>query len=367
MSKRKALAIFGTRPEAIKMCPLVREMQARETFDMRVAVTGQHRELLHEVLNLFRVTPAHDLALMTENQSQTGFLAALLTALPAVLATERPDLVLVHGDTASTYGAALVAFLSGIPVAHIEAGLRTYDLAAPFPEEYYRQAVARIAHRHFAPTARAKENLLSEGIPEDRIFVTGNTGIDALAYTVRREAPPAILAAVRDRRLVMVTAHRRENHGAPLREMLLAIRAVARARQDIFVLLSAHPNPAVCGITRELFACEENCLVLPSQSVSDFHTLLSHAHLVLTDSGGIQEEAPALGVPVLVMRNTTERVEGLRAGTLCLAGTTFESVSGAFRRLLDDDALHAQMRAAENPYGDGRASARIADILERKI
>ncbi len=353
---KKILAVFGTRPEAIKMCPLVRELKSR----VKTVITGQHRELLYPVLDLFGVSPDYDLALMTENQTQTGFLSALLSALPPVLQEESPDLVLVHGDTASAYGASLACFLMGIPVGHVEAGLRTYDLRAPFPEEFYRQSITKTALLHFAPTERAKNNLLAENIPENRIFVTGNTGIDALRYTVRGEALPSFVG---DRKLILVTAHRRENHGAPLREMLDAIRAVARERQDIFILLTAHPNPAVSSITKEIFANETNCLVLPPQEVSDFHTLLSNAYLVLTDSGGIQEEAPALHIPVLVMRDVTERGEGVDAGTLRLVGTKFENIYKEFCRLLDDKARYEQMQNAKNPYGDGMASKRIADII----
>lgn len=363
MKNKTIMPIFGTRPEAIKMCPLIRELWRREGVRVKLCVTGQHRELLSQALDIFGVTPDIDLALMKERQTQESFLSALLNALPEVLRRVRPDLVLVHGDTASAYGAALVCFLRGIPVAHVEAGLRTHDIHFPFPEEFYRQSIARMASLHFAPTEGARENLLAEGVEPSRIFVTGNTGIDALDYTVRKHDPPAILSFAKDRKLILVTAHRRESQGEALLNMLSAIRAVAREREDIRVIISAHPNPSVNALTREIFGGERRCLVVSPPDVSDFHTLMAHAHLILTDSGGIQEEAPALGVPVLVMRNETERQEGIDAGTLCLVGTSFRDVYDGFCRLLDDEALYTRMKNAKNPYGDGRASRRIADVL----
>lgn len=363
MQNKTILSIFGTRPEAIKMCPLIRELWRREGVTVKLCVTGQHRELLESALNIFGVTPDIDLSLMKERQTQEGFLSALLDALPEVLCRVRPDLVLVHGDTASAFGAALVCFLRGIPVAHVEAGLRTHDIHFPFPEEFYRQSIARMASLHFAPTERARENLLAEGTNPASIFVTGNTGIDALAYTVRKHDPPAVLSFAEGKKLILVTAHRRESQGEALLNMLSAIRSVAREREDIRVIVSAHPNPSVNALTREIFSGERRCLVVSPPDVSDFHTLIAHAHLILTDSGGIQEEAPALHVPVLVMRNETERQEGIDAGTLRLVGTSFRGVREELCRLLDDKDLYTRMKNAQNPYGDGQASRRIADIL----
>lgn len=363
MQNKTILSIFGTRPEAIKMCPLIRELWRREGVTVKLCVTGQHRELLESALNIFGVTPDIDLSLMKERQTQEGFLSALLDALPEVLCRVRPDLVLVHGDTASAFGAALVCFLRGIPVAHVEAGLRTHDIHFPFPEEFYRQSIARMASLHFAPTERARENLLAEGTNPASIFVTGNTGIDALAYTVRKHDPPAVLSFAEGKKLILVTAHRRESQGEALLNMLSAIRSVAREREDIRVIVSAHPNPSVNALTREIFSGERRCLVVSPPDVSDFHTLIAHAHLILTDSGGIQEEAPALHVPVLVMRNETERQEGIDAGTLRLVGTSFRGVREELCRLLDEKDLYAHMKNAQNPYGDGQASRRIADIL----
>lgn len=365
MENKIIMPIFGTRPEAIKMCPLVRELMRRENVTLKVCVTGQHRELLGSVLDVFGVQPDVDLALMRERQSQEEFLSALLGTLPDTLRKIRPDMVLVHGDTASAFGAALCCFLEKIPVAHVEAGLRTHDMHFPFPEEFYRASIARMASLHFAPTERAQSNLLAEGVDPSRIFVTGNTGIDALAYTVKKHDPPDLLAFAKDRKLVLVTAHRRESQGEALLNMLSAIRAVAREREDVRIIISAHPNPSVNALTRGIFSGERRCLVISPPDVSTFHTLIAHAHLILTDSGGIQEEAPALGVPVIVMRNETERQEGVEAGTLMLAGTSFRSVYDGFCKLLDDEALYARMKHAKNPYGDGQASRRIADVLEK--
>ena len=363
MENKIIMPIFGTRPEAIKMCPLIRELRHRQNVTVRVCVTGQHRELLSSALDIFGVQPDVDLALMRERQTQEEFLSALLGALPNTLRKIRPDLVLVHGDTASAFGAALCCCLEQIPVAHVEAGLRTHNMHFPFPEELYRVSIARMASLHFAPTERAKGNLLNEGVDPSRIFVTGNTGIDALSYTIRRHDRPDLLAFAKDRKLILVTAHRRESQGEALLNALSAIRSVAREREDIRVIISAHPNPSVNALTREIFSGERRCLVVSPPDVSDFHTLIAHAHLVLTDSGGIQEEAPALGVPVLVMRNETERQEGVEAGTLMLAGTSFRSVYDSFCKLLDDEALYARMKHAKNPYGDGQASRRIADVI----
>lgn len=365
MSKTTVMPIFGTRPEAIKMLPLVRELLRREGLLVKLCLTGQHRDLLTGLPERFGVKPYIDLALMQDAQTQPAFLSSLLAALPPVLAAEKPSVVLVHGDTASAFGAALVSFLQGIPVAHVEAGLRTHDPLSPFPEEFYRTSIARMASLHFAPTAAARDNLLREGIADNCIFVTGNTAIDALAYTVRRTNLPPLLGRVMGRRLILVTAHRRENHGDRMRNMLTAIRAVARERPDIFVAISAHPNPAVKAVTCEIFADEPNCLVIPPPHVFDFHTILAHSYLVLTDSGGLQEEAPALHVPVLVMREETERQEGVRAGCLRLVGTNFDSIASAFRKLLDDRVLYQQMQTAKNPFGDGKACVRIADAIER--
>ncbi len=365
MSKTTVMPIFGTRPEAIKMLPLVRELSRREGFCVKVCLTGQHRDLVRGLPERFGVQPHIDLALMQDSQTQPAFLSSLLAALPPVLAAEKPSVVLVHGDTASAFGAALTSFLQGIPVAHVEAGLRTHDPFSPFPEEYYRTSIARMASLHFAPTEGAKKNLLCEGIADNCIFVTGNTAIDALAYTVRRTNLPPLLGRVMGRRLILVTAHRRENHGDRMRNMLTAIRTVARERPDIFVAVSAHPNPHVREITCRLFENEPNCLVIPPPNVFDFHTVLAHSYLVLTDSGGLQEEAPALHVPVLVMREETERPEGIEAGCLRLVGTEFDRVASEFRRLLDDRVLYRQMQTAKNPFGDGKACIRIADAIEK--
>lgn len=366
IDKRKILLVFGTRPEAIKMCPLVEELRTRDAFACQVCVTGQHRELLQSVLSVFRIVPDHDLALMREGQDLFDLTEGVLRGLKRVLQETRPHFVLVHGDTATAFGAALACFYLKIPVGHVEAGLRTYDLTAPYPEEWNRRAVSLLAHDHFAPTIQAKENLRREGIAENRILVTGNTGIDALRTTVRREYSHSELNWAKGSRLLLLTAHRRENLGAPMQKMFRAIRRIVGEFPDVKVLYPAHPNPAVRRIAdEELGACERVHIVDPMDVVA-FHNILAACHLVLTDSGGIQEEAPALGKPVLVMRNTTERPEGLEGGGMRLIGTGEESVYRGIRELLCNRALYDVMSHASNPYGDGFACRRIADYLEQK-
>ena len=365
MSKKKILLVFGTRPEAIKMCPLVEELRQRDTFECQVCVTGQHRELLKSVLSVFRITPDYDLALMREGQDLFDITEAVLQGLKSILQQAKPDLVLVHGDTTTAFGTALACFYLKIPVGHVEAGLRTYDLTSPYPEEWNRRAVGLLAKLHFAPTVKAREHLRREGVPNDRILVTGNTGIDALRTTVRREYSHPELTWAKESRLLLLTAHRRENVGAPLRRMLRSIRKIVGEFPDVKVLYPVHPNPAVRRIAEEeLGACTRVHIIEPLDVIA-FHNILAACHLVLTDSGGIQEEAPALGKPVLVMRDTTERPEGLEAGVMRLIGTGEGSVYRGIRELLCNRALYDVMSRSVNPYGDGFASRRIADALER--
>ena len=364
MTRKKIMLVFGTRPEAIKMCPLANELRSRpEEFEAVVAVTGQHREMLDQVLRAFGVVPDHDLAVMRPGQTLTDVNCAVLTGLGPVLDEERPDCVLVHGDTTTSFAAALAAFYRRIPVGHVEAGLRTRDLYSPWPEEFNRQVVDVVSHWHFAPTEASRQNLLKEGKSADRIWVTGNTGIDALRTTVREGYSHPELDWAADSRLVLVTAHRRENLGEPMRRMFRAIRHVMEEHPDTKAIYPVHMNPLVRNAAHEELDGFDRLRIVEPLEVLDFHNFMAASHLILTDSGGIQEEAPSLGKPVLVMRDTTERPEGVVAGTLKLVGTDEESIYREFSRLLDDPAAYAAMACASNPYGDGYACRRIADIL----
>ena len=364
----KVMLVFGTRPEAIKMCPLVNELKRRSSdFETIVCVTGQHREMLDQVLDAFGVVPDYDLDIMKSKQTLFDITSDVLLAMRGPLELEKPDVVLVHGDTSTSFAAALAAFYLQIPVGHVEAGLRTLNLLSPWPEEYNRQAVDIISAWHFAPTEKARENLLGEAKPAERIFVTGNTGIDALATTVRDEYRHPLLDWAEGSRLILITAHRRENLGSPMHSMFRAIRRVIDEHSDVKALYPIHMNPLVREAAHgELDGCDSLRLTEP-MNVLDFHNFLARCHLVLTDSGGIQEEAPGLGKPVLVMRDTTERPEGVEAGTLRLVGTDEERIYRAFSELLDDEDAYAQMSRAVNPYGDGHACERIASILARGL
>ena len=364
---QKIMLVFGTRPEAIKMCPLVSELKSRPGFSVFVCVTGQHREMLDGVLSDFGIVPDADLDIMSEGQSLFDITSAITARVGKVLEREAPDLVLVHGDTTTAFAAALAAFYLHIPVGHVEAGLRTYNTDAPYPEEFNRRAVGIISAYDFAPTEAARQNLLREGKPDDRIFVTGNTVIDALSSTVRQNYTHPELEAAQGKRLVLLTAHRRENLGEPMRRMFRAIRRVVSEHPDVYVIYPVHLNPEVRRIAHEIFDGCENIRLTEPLDVVDFHNFIARSRMILTDSGGIQEEAPALGKPVLVMRDTTERPEGVSSGTLRLVGTDEESVYRHFTRLLDDRREYARMSHACNPYGDGHASARIADILEEIV
>lgn len=358
------MLVFGTRPEAIKMCPLVNELKSRpDVFEAVVCVTGQHREMLDQVLGVFGVVPDHDLAIMRPGQTLFDITSDVLLKIRAVLEEERPDVVLVHGDTTTSFAAALAAFYLQIPVGHVEAGLRTRDLYSPWPEEFNRQAVDVVSEWYFAPTETSRQNLLGEAKPADRIFVTGNTGIDALRHTVREDYSHPELDWAEGSRLILVTAHRRENLGEPMHRMFRAIRRVMEERPDTKAIYPIHMNPQVRRAAHEELDGFDRLRIIDPLEVVDFHNFMARSHLILTDSGGIQEEAPSLGKPVLVMRDTTERPEGVAAGTLRLVGTGEETIYREFSRLLDDPAAYAEMSHASNPYGDGHASERIADIL----
>ena len=345
------------------MCPLVNELKSRPDFQIRVCVTGQHRQMLDPVLRIFNVTPDYDLSVMQDNQPLCAVTSSILDKLKGVLEQERPDMTLVQGDTTTTFASALSCFYLQIPVGHVEAGLRTYDIRAPYPEEFNREAVGIIADYHFAPTELARQNLLREGKKNERIFVTGNTAIDALKTTVRTDYAHPELAWAKGSRLILITAHRRENLGAPMRRMFRAIRRIVEDTPDVKAVYPVHLNPAVRDAAEEeLAGCDRIHLIEPLD-VLDFHNFMARSYLILTDSGGIQEEAPSLGKPVLVMRDATERPEGVEAGTLRLVGTDEQAIYDTGRLLLGDKAEYEKMCHVSNPYGDGLASKRIADIL----
>lgn len=361
---KKILVVFGTRPEAIKMCPLVNELKSRpQEFETVVCVTGQHKEMLEQVLEVFDVVPDFDLSIMKERQTLFDITSAVLLKMEAVLDQVQPDCVLVHGDTTTSFAAALAAFYKQIPVGHVEAGLRTWNLDSPFPEEFNRQAVDIITRYYFAPTEASKANLIAEGKPADHIYVTGNTGIDALKTTVKAEYQNEVLDWAEGSRLVLITAHRRENLGEPMHSMFRAIRRIMDEHDDVKAVYPIHMNPAVREIADEELSGNDRIRIIEPLGVLDFHNFLDRSYLVLTDSGGIQEEAPSLGKPVLVMRDTTERPEGVEAGTLRLVGTAEEDIYEAFSTLLTSREAYDQMSQASNPYGDGTASAQIADAL----
>lgn len=361
---KKVMLVFGTRPEAIKMCPLVNELKKRKELQTVVCVTGQHRQMLDMVLEAFDVTPDYDLSIMKDKQTLFDVTTNILNRIKEVLEKEKPDVVLVHGDTSTTFVTALACFYLQIPVGHVEAGLRTYNIYSPYPEEFNRQAVSIISKFNFAPTELSKQNLLKEGKDPDSIYVTGNTAIDALKTTVRENYTHPELEWAKGSRLIMITAHRRENLGEPMRHMFKAIRRVMDEHPDVKAIYPIHMNPVVREIADEFLGGDDRIHIIEPLDVLDFHNFLSRSHLILTDSGGIQEEAPSLGKPVLVMRDTTERPEGIAAGTLKLVGTEEETIYKEFSRLLSDKEEYDTMSKASNPYGDGHACERIADILE---
>jgi UDP-N-acetylglucosamine 2-epimerase (non-hydrolysing) len=360
------MLVFGTRPEAIKMCPLVLELKSRKNIQTLVCVTGQHRQMLDQVLNAFGVEPDYDLSIMKDRQTLFDVTTNILNRIKEVLETEKPNVVLVHGDTSTTFVTALACFYLQIPVGHVEAGLRTYNIYSPYPEEFNRQAVGIISAYNFAPTEQSKANLLREGKVEDSIYVTGNTAIDALKTTVRADYTHPELEWASDSRLILITAHRRENLGEPMENMFRAIRRCMDEHPDLKAIYPIHMNPVVRATADKYLRGEERIRIIEPLEVLDFHNFLSRAYLVLTDSGGIQEEAPSLGKPVLVMRDTTERPEGIAAGTLKLVGTDEETIYENFKLLLENEEEYKRMSNASNPYGDGFASKRIADILEEE-
>ncbi len=364
---KTVMLVFGTRPEAIKMCPLVNELKSRKNINTIVCVTGQHRQMLTQVLEAFDVIPEYDLSIMKDKQTLFDITTSILGKIKAVIEEVKPDVVLVHGDTSTTFVTALACFYMQIPVGHVEAGLRTYNIYSPYPEEFNRQAVGIISKFNFAPTELSRQNLLREGKNEESIYVTGNTAIDALKTTVREDYTHPELEWAKGSKLIVITAHRRENLGEPMHSMFRAIRRIMDEHSDVKAIYPIHMNPLVRqAAEEELSGCDRIHIIEPLE-VLDFHNLLSRSYMILTDSGGIQEEAPSLGKPVLVMRDTTERPEGLKAGTLKLVGTNEDVIYDSFKELLENGEAYSKMSNASNPYGDGLASKRIADILERSL
>lgn len=359
---KKIMLVFGTRPEAIKMCPLALELSKRKNLETIVCVTGQHREMLDSVLNTFNITPKYDLKLMKSNQTLFDITSGILTGLKPILEDEKPDTVLVHGDTTTTFATSLACFYLGIKVGHVEAGLRTHNIYSPFPEEFNRQATGIISQYNFCPTSISADNLKAEG--RDNIYITGNTAIDALKTTIKSNYSHPELEPTNGKRLIMLTAHRRENLGIPLENMFRAIKRIVDETPDVYVIYPIHMNPTVRDTANKILNNNDRIKIIEPLDVLDFHNFLSKAFLILTDSGGIQEEAPSLGVPVLVMRDTTERPEGIKACTLKLVGTNEETIYNEFKLLLENKAEYQKMSMASNPYGDGTACKQIADILE---
>lgn len=364
---KKVLVVFGTRPEAIKMCPLVKKLKEEQDIQVSVCVTGQHKEMLEQVLKVFKVVPDFDLAIMKEKQTLFDVTTNILDRIKEILEELKPDIVLVHGDTSTTFVTALACYYLQIPVGHVEAGLRTYNIFSPYPEEFNRQAVGLIAKYHFAPTEQAKRNLRKEGKHESSIYVTGNTAIDALQTTISKDYTHPVLEWAKGSRLIMLTAHRRENLGKPLYNMFNAIKRIVDEFSDIKVIYPIHMNPVVRKAANDILSNHERIKLIDPLEVIDFHNFLANSYLILTDSGGIQEEAPSLGKPVLVMRDTTERPEGIDAGTLKLVGTSEEVIYQEFKTLLTDEEEYKKMSSASNPYGDGKASERIVNVLKEVL
>ena len=363
----KILTIFGTRPEAIKMCPVIKELNRRKEIKCTVCLTGQHKEMLEQVMSLFEIQAEYNLQIMKKNQTLSMITSDILNGLDSIFEKEQPDLVLVHGDTSSSFAAALAAFYHHIPVGHVEAGLRTYNMQSPYPEEFNRQAVDLITDMYFAPTELSKKQLLDEGKDTDKIFVTGNTVIDALQTTVSEDYQSDILDWCKGSRMILLTAHRRENIGVPMEHIFEAVKRIVCMHKDIKVIYPIHKNPKVREIAKRYFDDCEQVKMIEPLDVYDFHNFMNRSYLILTDSGGIQEEAPSLGKPVLVMRDTTERPEGVEDGTLKLVGTDVDVIVEEAEKLLNDRSVYAAMSNAVNPYGDGQAARRIVDIIEEKF
>ncbi|MCC0656880.1 UDP-N-acetylglucosamine 2-epimerase (non-hydrolyzing) [Clostridioides sp. ES-S-0123-01] len=368
MNDIKVMTVFGTRPEAIKVAPLIKELEKREHIKSIVCVTAQHREMLDQVIETFNINVDYDLDIMKKGQSLNDITCKVLNELPMIIDKEKPDVILVHGDTTTTLATSLTAFYSKVLVGHIEAGLRTYDKYSPFPEELNRQLTGIIADIHFAPTNLAKQNLISEGKSEDNIFVTGNTAIDALKMTIRENYTHPIMDKLGDDRMILLTSHRRENLGEPMRNIFRAVKRIVDEFEDVQVVYPIHLNPEIRSIASEVFEKNTKKIhIIEPLEVVDFHNFLNKSYMIMTDSGGIQEEAPSLGKPVLVLRKKTERIEGIEAKTLKLIGTNEENIYNSVKQLLTNRNNYIQMSKASNPYGDGNASKYIVDIIVKKF
>lgn len=367
MNPIKVITIFGTRPEAVKMCPLVQELKSRNEFDCKVCVTAQHREMLDQVLRLFKLTPDYDLNIMKDKQTLTSITTNVLNSLNNIFMTENPDLVLVHGDTTTTFASSLAAFYNKITVGHVEAGLRTYNKYSPFPEESNRVLTGHLADLHFAPTKISQQNLLKENITAENIFITGNTVIDAMKTTIEKDytfsTDELNKIDFKNKKVIMMTAHRRENLGEPLKNICYAVKDIAESMEDVEIIYLVHLNPLVQNTAKEILGSINNVHLLPPLDLKETHNLMNKCHLILSDSGGIQEEAPHLGKPVLVLRDTTERPEAINAGTIKLVGTGKDNIYSTTKTLLNNEVEYKTMSNAINPFGDGNASARIADSI----
>ena len=368
MKQIKVISIFGTRPEAIKMAPLVKELEKRKEIESIVVVTAQHRQMLDSVLETFNIKPDYDLNIMKQGQTLGDITTRALTGLEEVIKKEKPDIVLVHGDTTTTFAGALAAFYNSVSIGHVEAGLRTYDKYSPYPEEMNRQMVDCMTDMYFAPTLMSKENLLKEGKDESKIYVTGNTAIDAMATTVDENYTNLELEWIKpNEKMILLTAHRRENLGEPMRNIFKAVKKITDEFNDVKVIYPIHLNPKVREIANEVFKSDDKVHLIEPLEVFDFHNFQNKSYIILTDSGGIQEEAPSLGKPVLVLRDTTERPEGIKAGTLKLVGTDEETIYNETKKLLTDKKEYEKMSKASNPYGDGHASEKIVDAIIEKF
>ena len=364
----KVMTVFGTRPETIKMSPLVKELKTRSEIETIVCVSAQHREMLDQALDAFHITPDYDMDIMQSGQTLSDITSRVLYGIEDILKKEKPDIVLVHGDTTTSFASALAAFYQQIRIGHVEAGLRTYDKYSPFPEEINREFIGLVADMNFAPTERSKQNLINEGKDPKTITVTGNTAIDALLTTVQEDYNNDLLDWAKGSRIVLLTAHRRENLGEPMRQMFRAIKRVMQKHKDVKIIYPVHLNPIVQQTAKEILGDSDRIKLIEPLDVIDFHNLINRSYLILTDSGGIQEEAPSLGKPVIVLRDTTERPEGIEAGTLKLAGTEEDTIFELTDQLLSDENEYKKMSKASNPYGDGFASKRIVDkIIERLL
>ena len=362
----KVMTIFGTRPEAIKMAPLVKELEGRKEIESVVCVTAQHREMLDQVLTVFDIKPDYDLNIMKQGQTLSEITSRVLMGLEDVIEKEKPNIVLVHGDTTTTFAGALAAFYNQVDIGHVEAGLRTYDKYSPYPEEMNRQMVDRMTDMYFAPTEVSKNNLLQENISEDKIYVTGNTAIDAMKTTIKEDYNNEIFDWIGNDKLILLTAHRRENLGEPMRHIFRAVKRIVEEYPDVKVVYPIHLNPKVREVANEVFEGIDRVRLIEPLEVIDFHNFQNKSYIILTDSGGIQEEAPGLGKPVLVMRDTTERPEALASGTVHLVGTDYHKIMDEVSKLLDDKAAYDKMSKAVNPYGDGKACRRIVDFFKNK-